>query len=189
VVCVIRRAHHVKHRKEATWHMMQHVDATRTLLLSQGYEPIKIISWQRAMTLLTLDKVEVVAQYDAEIRAMSVIVKVPAVIRLVKAFRRHAKLVKFSRVNIYARDGYRCQYCSARCTISGLTYDHVIPRSRGGRTTWENIVSCCYACNARKANRTPGEARMTLRATPARPAWIPAVPDQGEHEVGAGRVA
>jgi 5-methylcytosine-specific restriction endonuclease McrA len=154
---------------------MQHVDATRTLLLSQGYEPIKIISWQRAMTLLTLDKVDVVEEYDAEVRATSLIVKVPAVVRLRKAFRRFAKPVKFSRVNIYARDGYRCQYCATKCAIDQLTYDHVIPRSRGGRTTWDNIVSCCYACNAHKANRTPAEARMVLRTTPARPAWIPSV--------------
>jgi 5-methylcytosine-specific restriction endonuclease McrA len=152
-----------------------HVDATRTLLLSQGYEPIKIIPWQRAMTLLTLDKVEVVEEYDAEIRATSMILKVPAVVRLRKTFRRHAKPVKFSRVNIYARDGYRCQYCGTRCSIDELTYDHVIPRSRGGRTTWENIVSCCYECNAVKANRTPVEAHMTLRSTPTRPTWIPSV--------------
>ena len=152
-----------------------HVDATRTLLLSQGYEPIKIIPWQRAMVLLTLDKVEVVEEYQAQIRAPSIIVNVPAVVRLRKAFRRHAKPVKFSRVNIYARDGYRCQYCGAQCSIDELTYDHVIPRSRGGRTTWENIVSCCYSCNAKKANRTPGEARMALRSIPARPTWIPAV--------------
>jgi 5-methylcytosine-specific restriction endonuclease McrA len=152
-----------------------HVDATRTLLLSQGYEPIKIISWQRAMTLLTLDKVEVIEEYDTEIRARSLVINVPAVVRLRKAFRRHAKPVKFSRVNIYARDGYRCQYCGARCSIDELTYDHVIPRSRGGRTTWDNIVSCCYACNAEKANRTPAEARMKLRSTPARPTWMPSV--------------
>ena len=152
-----------------------HVDATRTLLLSQGYEPIKIIPWQRAMTLVTLDKVDIVEEYDTLVRATSMIVQVPAVVRLRKAYRRHAKPVKFSRVNIYARDGYRCQYCGARCAIDQLTYDHVIPRSRGGRTTWDNIVSCCYACNARKANRTPAEARMTLRASPARPSWIPSV--------------
>jgi 5-methylcytosine-specific restriction endonuclease McrA len=152
-----------------------HVDATRTLLLSQGYEPIKIIPWQRAMTLLTLDKVEVVEEYDAEVRACSLIIKVPAVVRLRKAFRRHAKPVKFSRVNIYARDEYRCQYCGEKCSIDELTYDHVIPRSRGGRTTWENIVSCCYECNAVKANRTPGEACMKLLALPKRPTWIPAV--------------
>ena len=146
-----------------------------TLLLSQGYEPIKIISWRRAMTLLTLAKVDVVEEYDAEIRATSIIVKVPAVVRLRRAFRRHAKPVKFSRVNIYARDGYRCQYCGERCATDELTYDHVLPRSRGGRTSWDNIVACCYACNARKANRTPAEAKMVLRSTPARPAWIPAV--------------
>jgi 5-methylcytosine-specific restriction endonuclease McrA len=154
---------------------MMHVDATRTLLLTQGYEPIKIIPWQRAMTLLTLDKVDVVEEYEAEVRATSMIIRVPAVVRLRKAFRRHAKPVKFSRVNIYARDGYRCQYCGAKCTIAELTYDHVIPRSRGGRTTWENIVSCCYDCNAEKANRTPAEARMMLRTVPARPTWMPAV--------------
>ena len=76
---------------------MMHVESTRTLLLSQGYEPIKIISWQRAMTLLTLDKVDIVEEYDAEIRAMSMIVKVPSIVRLRKSFRRHSKPVKFSR--------------------------------------------------------------------------------------------
>src|SRR2546423_1421582 len=74
-----------------------HADATRTLLLGQGYEPIKVISWQRAITLLTLDKVDVVEEYDAQIRATSMIIQVPAVVRLRKAFRRHAKPVKFSR--------------------------------------------------------------------------------------------
>ena len=152
-----------------------HVDATRTLLLNQGYEPIKIISWQRAMTLLTLDKVDVVEAYDTAIRAVSLVVQVPAVVRLRKAFRRHAKPVKFSRVNIYARDGHRCQYCGVKCTTSDLTYDHVIPRSKGGLTNWENIVSACYACNREKANRTPAEARMKLLALPVRPTWMPAV--------------
>ena len=153
---------------------MSHV-ANRTLLLSQGFEPIKVISWQRAITLLTLGKVEVIEEYDAEIKAVSFVIKAPAVVRLLRAFRRHAKPVKFSRVNIYARDGYRCQYCGIKCTIDKLTYDHVVPRSRGGKTSWENIVSCCYACNARKANRTPAEAKMALRTAPVRPAWIPAV--------------
>jgi len=152
-----------------------HADATRTLLLNQGYEPIKVISWQRAITLLTLDKVDVVAEYDAVVHAVSLAIKVPAVVRHRNAFHRRAMPVKFSRVNIYARDGYRCQYCGIQCTIDQLTYDHVIPRSRNGRTTWDNIVSCCYACNAKKANRTPAEARMTLRSVPARPSWIPAV--------------
>ena len=154
---------------------MMHVESTRTLLLTQGYEPIQIISWQRAVTLLALDKVEVVHEYDTEIRAQSLIVRIPSIVRLRKAFRRYAKPVKFSRVNIYARDSYRCQYCGVKCTIDELTYDHVIPRSKGGKTTWENIVSACYACNRRKANRTPIEAGMKLRTTPARPTWMPSV--------------
>ena len=148
---------------------------TRTLLLTQGYEPIQIISWQRAITLLALDKVEVVEQYDALIRAQSMVVNVPAVVRLRKTFRRHAKPVKFSRVNIYARDSYRCQYCGMTCGVDELTYDHVVPRSKGGKTTWENIVSACYACNRAKANRTPAEAGMKLLSVPKRPTWMPAV--------------
>jgi 5-methylcytosine-specific restriction endonuclease McrA len=147
----------------------------RTLLLSQGYEPIKVISWQRAITLLTLGKVEVIEEYNDEIRAVSLVIKIPAVVRLLRAFRRHAKPVKFSRINIYARDGYKCQYCGTKCAISELTYDHVVPRAKGGRTTWENIVTCCYACNYQKGNRTPAEAKMSLRSTPARPEWVPAV--------------
>ena len=154
---------------------MMHIDATRTLLLNQGYEPIKVVSWQRAMTLVTLDKVEVIEEYDAQIRATSLVVQVPAVVRLRRAFRRHTRPVKFSRVNIYARDAHRCQYCGKRCATDELTYDHVVPRSRGGRTTWDNIVSCCYVCNARKANRTPAEAGMLLRTLPVRPSWLPSV--------------
>jgi 5-methylcytosine-specific restriction endonuclease McrA len=150
-------------------------EATRTLLLSQGFEPIKVISWQRALTLLTLGKVEVIEEYDAEVRSVSVVLKIPAVVRLLRAFRRHSKPVKFSRINIYARDSYRCQYCHVKCRIDELTYDHVTPRSQGGKTTWDNIVTCCYTCNHRKANRTPAQAGMRLRSKPVRPAWIPAV--------------
>ncbi len=150
-------------------------DATRTLLLNQGYEPIKVIPWQRAITLLALDKVDVIEEYAARVHAVSLVVQVPAVVRLRTGFRRHNRPVKFSRVNIYARDGHRCQYCGVKCAIDQLTYDHVLPRSRGGRTTWDNIVSCCVACNATKANRTPAEARMALRSRPLRPAWMPAV--------------
>lgn len=150
-------------------------NATRTLLLSQGYEPIKVISWQRAITLLSLGKVEVVEEYTDEVRTITVVFKIPAVVRLLRAFRRHAKPVKFSRVNIYARDGYHCQYCGVRYGISELTYDHVVPRAKGGKTTWENIVSACYPCNGKKGNRTPAEAGLKLRAVPARPHWIPAV--------------
>jgi 5-methylcytosine-specific restriction endonuclease McrA len=147
----------------------------RTLLLTQGYEPIQIISWQRAITLLALDKVDVVEEYDTQIRAVSIAMQIPAVVRLRKAVRRHAKPVKFSRVNIYARDNHRCQYCGVTCSVDELTYDHVVPRSKGGQTTWENIVSACYACNRLKANRTPREAGMKLLKVPTRPSWMPSV--------------
>ena len=146
-----------------------------TLLLSAGYEPIKVVSWQRAITLLTLGKVEVVEEYDRHVRSPTVVVKMPAVVRLLQAFRRHRKPVKFSRINIYARDRYRCQYCSRKLPIADLTYDHVVPRARGGKTDWENIVTACAPCNLRKADRTPEQAGMRLIVKPIRPSWVPAM--------------
>lgn len=148
---------------------------TRTLLLAHTYEPLKIITWQRALTLLTLGKAEVLEEYDSDVRTVNIVFKVPAVVRLLKAFRRHRKPVKFSRVNIYARDNYRCQYCGDKAAMADLTYDHVVPRSRGGKTTWTNIVTACYACNFKKANRTPEQAGMKLLSRPVQPRWVPAV--------------
>ena len=146
---------------------------TDTLLLNAGYEPIKVVSWQRAITLLTLGKVEVLEEYDRSIRSPTLVIKMPAVVRLLRMFRRNKQPVKFSRVNIYARDRYRCQYCGIKLAIADLTYDHVVPRARGGRTVWENIVTACVPCNARKSDRTPEQAGMRLLATPARPTWVP----------------
>jgi 5-methylcytosine-specific restriction endonuclease McrA len=136
------------------------MDTAQTLLLNQGFEPIKVISWQRAITLLFLGKVEVLEEYDHDIRSVSLIIKIPAVVRLLRAFRRHARPVKFSRVNIYARDNYKCQYCGKKAPISELTYDH---------------VTCCYLCNRKKGGRTPHEAGMKLLAQPTQPNWVPAV--------------
>jgi 5-methylcytosine-specific restriction endonuclease McrA len=149
--------------------------STQTLLLSQGYEPIKVISWQRAITLLFLGKVEVVEEYADELRSVNLVIKVPAVVRLLRAFRRQHRPVKFSRVNIYARDGYKCQYCGSKASLVDLTYDHVVPRSQGGATDWTNIVTCCYLCNRKKGGRTPKEAGMRLLAQPVQPNWVPAV--------------
>lgn len=147
----------------------------QTLMLDQGYAPVKVIPWWRAIQLLTLGKVEVVEEYDREVRSTYLVMKVPAVVRLLRAFRRHRKPVKFSRVNIYARDDYRCQYCGVRKPLDELTYDHVLPRSRGGRTTWTNIATCCSACNLRKADKTPVEANMKLRREPKQPVDVPAI--------------
>jgi 5-methylcytosine-specific restriction endonuclease McrA len=150
------------------------MEPTHTLVLSQGYEPIKIVSWQRAITLLFLGKVEVIEEYDRNIKTTSLVIKIPAVVRLLNAFRRHKKPTKFSRVNIYGRDDYRCQYCGEKeKTISELTYDHVVPRAQGGKTTWTNIVTCCSDCNGAKANRTPAQAGMRLLKAPVQPTAAP----------------
>lgn len=145
----------------------------QTLVLSQSYEPVKIVSWQRAITLLFLNKVEVVEEYDRDIKHTLVVIKMPAVVRLLEAFRRVKKPVKFSRVNIYGRDKFSCQYCGIKLTIAEGTYDHVLPRAQGGKTNWENITTSCSDCNGKKANRTPEQAGMKLRSKPVRPEWVP----------------
>jgi len=147
--------------------------STHALVLTQSYLPHKVVTWERAVTLVFGGKAEVVETYDEEISSVSITIKMPAVIRLVRAVRGSKKVCKFSRVNILTRDGFRCQYCGTRFEMKELTYDHVVPRAQGGRTTWDNIVACCYACNARKADRTPEQAAMKLRTKPVKPASLP----------------
>lgn len=147
----------------------------QVLLLNITYEPLKIINWQRAITMLCLGKVEVIEEYDRDIHSVTFTVKLPSVVRLLKMVKRHKRPVKFSRQNIYARDRYRCQYCGERYATEELTYDHVLPKSRGGKTEWENIVTCCIDCNRKKGGRTPSEAGMTLVRKPSRPTWVPAL--------------
>ena len=153
----------------------QFTPETRTLVLDPSYQPLKVVSWQRALTLLTLGKVEVLEEYDWAVRSVTLVVKAPAVVRLLRVFRRRRQQVRFSRVNIYARDRYRCQYCGERKPIGELTYDHVVPRRAGGRTEWTNIVTACQPCNLAKGARTPEQAGMHLRTRPVRPEWVPAV--------------
>jgi 5-methylcytosine-specific restriction endonuclease McrA len=149
---------------------MEHV-----LLLNITYEPLRIINWKKAITMLCLGKVEVIEEYGREIHSVSFTVKLPSVVRLLRMVKRPKTPVKFSRQNIYARDRYRCQYCGDRFSTEDLTYDHVIPKSRGGRTQWKNIVTCCIDCNRKKGGRKPSEASMKLIRKPKRPAWVPAI--------------
>lgn len=148
----------------------------RTLLLNPWMAPQKIISWERAVVLLVLDKVDVLEHYEEEIRSPKLTIRTPAVVRLKKAGRVNKQAVRFSRINVYTRDGFRCQYCGERKAMRELNYDHVIPRVRGGQTIWENIVTCCYACNDRKGGRTPEQAGMTLRKKPFKPQTLPVAP-------------
>ncbi len=149
----------------------------QTLLLNATYEPLKVVHWQKAMTLWCQGKVEIIASHDREIRAVSFSLKLPSVIRLLRYVRikKRFDYVPFSRANIYARDGYACQYCAHKFPTQELTFDHVVPVSQGGRKDWENIVTCCVSCNRRKGGRTPEEARMRLGKPPRRPDSAPAI--------------
>ena len=143
------------------------------LLLSATYEPIRVISWQNAITMFFLGKVEVLEEYDHDIRSVSLVIKAPAVVRLLRFFRPGRRSPPLSRGNILARDNFTCQYCGRELTAKEATLDHVLPRSQGGRTTWENIVCCCAPCNRKKGGRTPREARMLLLSKPVKPDWLP----------------
>lgn len=147
----------------------------QVLLLNISYEPLKVINWKKAVTMLCLGKVEVIEEYGTDIHSISFTIKLPSVVRLLKVVKRNNSPVKFSRQNIYARDHYRCQYCGERYPLEELTYDHIYPKSRGGKTEWENIVTCCMKCNRKKGGRTPREASMRLIRKPVIPKWVPAV--------------
>jgi 5-methylcytosine-specific restriction endonuclease McrA len=147
----------------------------QVLLLNITYEPLRVINWKRAVTMLTLGKVEVVEEYDREIRSVSFAIRLPSVVRLLRFVKKPNTPVKFSRQNIYIRDDYRCQYCGGRFSPTDLTWDHVIPKARGGRTEWENIVTCCIDCNRKKGGRKPSEASMTLIRKPKMPEWLPII--------------
>ncbi len=143
----------------------------QTLLLNASFEPIKVIDWQRAMTLLCQGKVEIVEEHDREVRAVRFSFKLPSIVRLLRYvhIRRQRDVVPFTRSNIYARDKYTCQYCAKVFQTEELTFDHVVPQAQGGHKSWENIVTACVECNRRKDNRTPAEAGMPLLSVPVRP--------------------
>jgi len=144
----------------------------KTLLLNVTYEPLRVISWKKAVTLLTLGKVEVIEEYDQEIHSISFSIQLPSVVRLLRLVKwRRRDTVKFSRQNIYTRDHGICQYCGTHLQQKEITYDHVIPKSQGGITCWENVVMCCMLCNRKKGGKTPQQARMKLLKPPQQPTW------------------
>lgn len=146
----------------------------RVLLLNNTFEPIKVLNWKKAITLLTLGKVEVVEEYERQVRTVSFSIKMPSIIRLLRFVSiKKRKELYFSRQNIFNRDKFSCQYCSKKLSQQELTFDHIIPRSKGGETNWENIVTACVSCNRKKAGRTPREARMRLIRKPFKPKWTP----------------
>lgn len=144
-------------------------------MLNASFEPIHIVTWQRAIQLLFQGKVEVIEESEHEVRTVRFTIKVPAVLRLLQyvPLRRKKELVRFSRINIFLRDQHICQYCGEYFSRVHLTLDHVIPIVQGGRKCWENIVTACKPCNQQKGGRTPMQAGMQLVRKPKQPNWLP----------------
>lgn len=145
------------------------------LLLNSSFEPLKVISWQRAVTLFFTGKVEVVEEYDLDIHSVSLVIKAPAVVRLLRYAKIGTRKPPLCKINILARDDFECQYCGIELRTQDATLDHVLPRCRGGTTKWNNIVTCCRNCNRKKGGKTPDEARMPLRKKPEQPDWLPVI--------------
>lgn len=140
------------------------------LVLNQDYRALTICSVERAIVLVILRKAELIeALPDRFVRSPSTQLPWPSIVRLRGYVTVPYKRIMISRKNILRRDRFRCQYCSSR---EHLTIDHVVPKSRGGRDSWENLVAACTPCNNKKGNRTPDEANMVLKRPPFRPSHV-----------------
>jgi 5-methylcytosine-specific restriction endonuclease McrA len=162
-----------------------------TLVLNRNWQPVAVSTVSRALTKVWNESARIVdpanfqlyrwedwvllqpAEGDPVIRTQWLTMRVPEVITLTRYDRLPVKIVAFSRRNVFKRDGYMCQYCGCRPGSEELTIDHVVPRSRGGLSSWTNCVLACIDCNTRKANRTPEQAHMPLLHKPTRPMWNP----------------
>lgn len=148
---------------------------SKVLVLDQGYTPINRISWQKAFNLIWTNRAEVVEYYvDKFINSAKQRFKMPSIVRFTHRIKRFFyKNIKFNRKNVFFRDKGKCQYCGMKVSMDTFTYDHVIPRSQGGETKWENIVVSCFPCNQEKNSRTPRQANMALRSQPKVPKNLP----------------
>lgn len=171
------------------------------LILNRFYMAIRVVNVRRALTLLYRGCAEVLtveanqySNYDFEtwcevsqifalekqpgedyVQAVNFEIQVPRIVRLTRYDKLPKSSVRFNRKNLFARDNHQCQYCGQTRPVSQLSLDHVVPRSLGGRTTWENIVCSCMKCNARKGARTPSQAAMALLSKPAKPRANPSM--------------
>ena len=137
------------------------------LVLNQGYEPLNLCRVRRAVVLIFGGKAEVLENSRGEVHSISYVFPIPSVIRLVYMVKRPHHQRKLTKLEVFNRDHYTCQYCGR--PTKELTLDHVIPRRRGGEHTWDNVVSACKVCNSRKGGRTPAEAGMKLIHQPRPP--------------------
>ena len=158
------------------------LDSFKILVLNYSYEPLQFCSARHAITMVFGGRAEELESAGYIVRTSSTNFQLPTVIRVLQMVRRNRKKgLSFSRKNILRRDNYTCQYCGT--SNNPLTVDHVVPKSRGGKTNWTNIVVACKTCNLKKGNRTPFEVDMQLRQLPRKPDYqfipfvIPSGPD------------
>ncbi len=132
-----------------------------------SYFPLSLWSWQDALKAVFLDRVDVVAQYETKVHSPTFEMRLPSVVSL-KTYVAHKRAPAFTRFNVFLRDSFACQYCGSTARDL-LTFDHVVPRSKGGRTTWKNIVAACSPCNIKKGGRMPRDAKMLPARAPEQP--------------------
>jgi 5-methylcytosine-specific restriction endonuclease McrA len=150
--------------------LLRHPDSCPALVLNADYTPLSyyplsLWPWQTAIKAMFLERVDVVAHYDREVHSPSASLKLPSVIAL-RQYVRPNEYPAFTRFNLFLRDRFRCVYCGSH---RELTFDHVVPRSQGGRTNWENVATACAPCNLKKGGRTPRQAGMQIYREPIRP--------------------
>lgn len=133
-----------------------------------SYFPLSLWGWQDAIKAVFLDRVNVLSEYEREVHSPSFTMRLPSVISL-KEYVQLDRRPAFTRFNVFLRDRFQCQYCGEVSASEDLTFDHVVPRSRGGRTTWENVVAACQGCNLVKGNRMPRDCGMFPLVEPMQP--------------------
>lgn len=143
------------------------------LVLNATFEPLHVVSLRRAIVLLLKDKAEILEATENRVRSAGFSMPTPSVIRLVYYVRVPRRVqIPLTRRTVMMRDNYTCQYCGIRPTKNEMTIDHVIPRSKGGQTTWENVVCACRACNLRKGSKLLSQTNMHLAKKPSRPRYV-----------------
>jgi 5-methylcytosine-specific restriction endonuclease McrA len=158
------------HISPALFHPSVSPEACPALVLNADYRPLSyyplsLWCWQDAVKAVFLDRVNIISEYDKVVRSPTFEFKLPSVVCL-KTYVKPSRNPAFTRFNVFLRDSFTCQYCGSR---SDLTFDHVTPRSRGGQTTWENVVAACSPCNLRKGSSMPAEAGMHPHQKPYAP--------------------
>ena len=150
---------------------LSHLNIDRVLILNQSYEPLSVCSPLKAITLVFLSKAElIITRNDKVIKSVNSVFPYPSVIKLNEYKRIGFREIVVNKKNVMKRDGYMCQYCGTKHLQ--LTIDHIIPKSRGGKDTWDNLITACFRCNNAKGDRTPSEAKMHLLNKPFKPSYF-----------------